>query len=373
MIIGIEANHANKEQKTGVENYCWCVINNLKKQIPSDVRVILYSQKPLLPGLAENMPLNWEIKILAWPLKKLWSQLRLSLELFLNPPDVFFAPGQLIPFFSPKNTVVTIHDCAFLVNKEAYNLGGRLYLTWMNDRITKKAKVILTPSEFTRREILRLYPFLLPEQIVVTPLACDQNIYRVLKEEEKNISLFKNLKITKPFLVYLGRVEEKKNVFGLVQAFNLLKKELDVQLVLIGKGLVGFEKIKTEIENSLYKNDIFLLGWQSERDVVGLLNGAKVFILPSFYEGFGLPVLEAFSCGCPVVAAKGHSLEEVGGEAAIYFNPNNIADISEKASCFFYDEKLRMQYLGMGLERVKKFTWEQTAHNTAKILLGLQN
>jgi len=373
MIIGIEANHANKNERTGVENYCWQIINNLKKQIPSDVRVILYTQKDLLPGLSEEMPANWEVKILKWPFSKLWSQLRLSWEFLINPPDVFFAPGQLIPFFCPEKTYVTLHDSAFLVNKEAYSFWGRMYLTWMNKRIIKKAKKILTPSEFTRREIFRLYSYVLPEEVMVTPLAYDKNIFRIFSQEEKDPGFLPRLKIIKPFVIYLGRLEEKKNVLGLIKAFNLLKKEVDAQLVLVGKGLVGFEKIKDEIEASPFSEDIIMTGWLKDDEVAQLLNRAELFVFPSFYEGFGLPTLEAFACGCPVAAAKGHSLEEVGRESAVYFNPHEVNEIYEKTKRFFVDKEFRNKQSILGLERVKNYSWDKTAFTTAKILCELQN
>ncbi|HRY36469.1 MAG TPA: glycosyltransferase family 1 protein [Candidatus Magasanikbacteria bacterium] len=372
MVIGIEANHANKEHRTGVENYCWQIINNLKKQISSDTRVILYTQRPLLPGLVENMPINWEVKVLKWPFYKLWSQIRLSLEMFLNPPDIFFAPGQLIPFFCPKNTTVTIHDSAFLVNKKAYNFLGRFYLIWMNKRIIKCAKNILTPSEFTKKETLRLYPYLLPEKIFVTPLAYDKNFYHCLNLDERDVNILKKFDITKPFLIYLGRLEEKKNILGLIKAFSFFKKEVDAQLVLVGGPGVGFEKIEKEIEINPCRQDIILTGWLTEKETAQMLNQATVFVFPSFYEGFGLPMLEAFACGLPVIAAKGHSLEEIGKEATIYFDPNNIAEIKEKMKIFFADENRRLICKNSGLELVKNYSWEKTAINTAKILNGLQ-
>ncbi len=373
MIVGIEANHANKEQRTGVENYCWQMINNLKKQIPSDVRVILYSQKPFLPGLAENMPKNWEVKILKWPFGKLWSQARLSLEMFFNPPDIFFAPGQLIPFFCPKNTVVTLHDSAFLVNKKAYKFCGRLYLKWMNKRIIAKAKMILTPSQFTKDETIRFYPKVLSEKIFVIPLACDKNIYRFFTKEERDENFPLKFNITKPFAVYLGRLEEKKNISGLIKAFNLLKRDEDIQLVLIGKEGVGFAKIKQEADLSPYKEDIITLGWLENEDIVKILNFSTVFVFPSFYEGFGLPLLESFACKTPVVAAKGHSLEEVGADAVVYFEPRSIVDMSEKIKLFFQNKEFRDNQANLGYFRSENFSWEKTAELTWQLIKRLQN
>lgn len=367
MTIGIEANHANKQQRTGVENYCWHLIDNLKKQIPSDVRVILYAQSKLLPGLADNMPGNWEVKILKWPLKKLWSQIRLSWELFLNPPDVFFAPGQLIPFFCPKNTVATVHDSAFAVFPGSYRFFGRQYLKWMNKRISKKAKIILTPSHFSKKEFNRLYKFSL-EKIAVTPLGFDKNVFNGEKKHE-----YKEFLFDKPFVFYVGRLEEKKNIVGLLEVFEKIKQNFDIKLVLAGKPGFGFEKIALKIENSLYQKDIITLGWISNEQIAYCLQKSLFFVFPSLYEGFGLPLLEAMACGCPILAVKGHSLEEVGDEAVEFFDLNKQEDFFDKFRILLSDENRRNLLKERGFLRVQEYSWEKTALLTREILCGLQN
>ncbi len=373
MIIGIEANHANKEQRTGVENYCWHIINNLKKQIPSDVRVILYTQKPLLPELAQGLPLNWEIKILTWPLGKLWSQIRLSFELFKNKPDIFFAPGQLIPFFCPQKTVVTVHDSAFMIFPTSYRFWGRQYLKWMNKRIVKKAMFILTPSEFSKKEFKKLYNFA-EDKIIVTPLGYEKEVYNTTNQEISE-RILENLNIRKPFIFYVGRLEYKKNIVSILESFEQIKKENKFfgQLVLGGKPGYGYEKIKKIIEQSNFKEDIVLPGWLSNKQIVVCFQKAEFFVFPSLYEGFGLPLLEAMACGCPIVAAKGHSLEEVGGDAVEYFDFKNKSELTEKLN-FLLSDKNRIIWLKQrGLQRVQQYSWEKTAIYTKDLFLRLQN
>ncbi len=369
MTIGIEANHANKEQRTGVENYCWYVIKNLKKQIPSDARVILYTQEPLLPELLSEMPKNWEVKILKWPFKKLWSQFRLSFELFKNKPDVFFAPGQLIPFFCPTKTVVTVHDSAFMLFPKAYRFFGRQYLKWMNKRIARVANKILTPSQFSKDEFIKLYKF--PEQnVIVTPLGYNQDIYFDYTKNYLKPDL-SFLHTNKPFIFYVGRLEEKKNTLALIHAFEKVKKDYDIALVLAGKPGCGYEKISIAIENSVYKNDIVLPGWLSDKQISECFNQAEIFVFPSFYEGFGLPLLEAMACNCPILASKGHSLEEVGNDAVEYFDPQNKNELVDKLIILLGDKNKRDFLRQKGLERVQNYSWEKTAELTAKILCGL--
>lgn len=351
LCIGIEAAHANKPQRTGVENYCWHVIQELKKQIPSTVRVVLYSNSSLVGELGV-LPPNWEAKILKWPLRKLWSQIRLSWELLFHPPDVFFAPGQLIPWFCPAKIVATIHDSAFLAYPQAYNFLGRHYLRWMNKMIVKYADLILTPSQFSKNELKKYYK-IDEEKIKVMPLGYDSNVFKSLGMSRE------------PMIMSLGRLEEKKNTVGIIKAFNILKeKNKDLKLMLVGTPRVGYEKIKAEIESSLNKSDILLPGWRSEQEIVVLLNKASVFLIPSLYEGFGLPVLEAMACGAPVVASSGNSLAEVGGDAVLYADPRNVDEVAASTGKLLDDRNLREEKIKAGLERVKNFSWEKTGANT---------
>ncbi len=366
MLIGIEAAHANKQPRTGVEQVCFKLIQELKKIIPSEARVVLYSNIPLRNGL-EVLPPNWSAKILSWPLNKLWSQLRLSWELWRQPPDIFIAPGQLVPFFCPRKTVVIVHDSAFAVHPEAYNFWGRQYLKWMNQRIASKAGLIITPSEFSRQELNKYFGVDL-KKIIVAALGYEAEDFHLLADDEKSSgqAVLRKYKIDKPFLLAINRLETKKNTRRMVGAFNLLKKDFDLQLVLGGRPGVGYEEIKKEIEQSPYRADIKELGWVDKDDSLRLLNHARLFLLPSLYEGFGLPLLEAAACGCPVVAAQGGSLPEVGAGAVVYVDPLESADIARGAGEILSDDQQREQYRERGLELVKKYSWAGFAHEVWK-------
>ncbi len=370
MLIGIEAAHANKEKRTGVENVCFALIQELKKQIPSSVRVILYSNARLRGELGE-LPDNWREKILSWPFKKLWSQLRLSWELLFHPPDIFFAPGQLVPFFCPKKTISIIHDSAFLVYPEAYNFWGRQYLKWMNKRVVKKSWKIITSSEFNKCEIRKYYGERAAEKTVVVPFAYDHSKYKQLDFGQNGLCLMQEAtnNIHGLFIMSVGRLEKKKNTVNIVRAFNWLKSTnnsqhpvRDLQLLLVGHPGVGYTEVAEEIDKSPYKQDIILLGWVGSGTVPYLLNKAKAFIFPSLYEGFGLPVLEAMACGCPVIASDIPALREVGGEAAIYYqNAEDAASLAKNIIEILRDDALRKNKIQAGLERVQSFVWVKTA------------
>lgn len=355
MIIGIDASHANKVNRTGVEEYCFQMIEELKKIIPPDVRVILFSPTPLLSEFSA-LPSNWEIKILPWPLKKLWSQLCLSVELKRHPVDIYFSPGQLLPFFAPKNSVVMVHDSAFEAYPRAYRFWGRQYLKWMNKLIIKKSKLILTSTKFNKSELLKYYGKLFEEQknlfdkIKVIPLAYDNKKFNLETPSAKN--LFGK------YILSIGRLEEKKNTKMIVEAFELLKsKFLDLKLVLIGRPGAGYEDIKKTIESSEYKKDIVEMGYVP--GAAGILKNAQVFVFPSVYEGFGIPVLEAMAVGVPAVVSDIEVFHEVGREALVY--AHNTQDMADKILTLMTQSEFRKRQVEEGLETVKQFSWHITA------------
>jgi len=368
MVIGIDASHAVKKQRTGVEEACWQIIENLKTKIPTEVRVVLYSHKMPVDDLAV-LPKNWEWKILSWPLKKFWTQSVLAFELIKNPPDVFFSPGQLLPWFVPKKTFVFLHDSAFLFFKQAYTFFGRIYLRLMNRWIVMKAHTIITSTEFNLNELIRYYGVEVARKVQVVPLAFDSTKYNkdvtpFFPDELKN-----KFDIEKIFVLAIGRLEEKKNIRRLIQAFNLAREKNDFQLVLSGRPGCGYDSIEKEIDKSPFKKDILTLGWVENSDLPRLLGSAKFFVFVSSYEGFGLPILESLSVGAPVLASDIPALHEVGGESVLYVDPNNVGSISAGLSYLFSLGEDLAKTKAAGQSHVLAFSWQKTAAAIAKMLL----
>ncbi|MBI5729295.1 MAG: glycosyltransferase family 4 protein [Candidatus Magasanikbacteria bacterium] len=367
MVLGIEASHANKPDRTGVEEYCFQIIQEFKKIIPADVRVVLYSNEPLRNGL-EIMPGNWEAKVLRWPLKKLWSQTRLAWELLFHPPDVFFAPGQLIPFITPRRTIAMIHDSAFVACQEAYRFWSRQYLRFMNWLIIRKSIRLLTSSSFNKIELEKFYGRSATEKTAVIPLGFDRKRFHSGVALE-SAALAKNFGVTKPFIMTTGRLEAKKNTRRLIEAFDIIKKQHDIQLVLVGKPGYGYEAAQAALEQSPYKKDIIVPGYVEQHDLPWLVASARVFVFPSAYEGFGIPVLEAMACGTPTIASRVGPLPEVAGAAARYFDPADVADLVRAATALLEDDNERARLRSLGFERVALFSWEKTAAATWGVIV----
>ncbi len=371
MIIGIEASHANKIHRTGVEWYCYHVINELKKIIPADTRVVLYTNEPLRDDL-KDLPANWEEKVLRWPLRKLWSQTRLAYELWRNPPDVFFAPGQLIPWLCPRNTVATLHDSAFMADPKSYWWASRWYLRWMNNLIIKKAKKIILTADFNLRELKKYYGDGVGQKCAIVPLAYDDKLYNLSNAQTSAPEVLEKYQISRPYIISISRLEEKKNTARIVESFDLLKRDFpSLQLVLIGKPGVGYEKVKESIEASANRVSIITPGYVENAEMPKLLGSAEVFVFPSLYEGFGIPILEAMACGVPVVASDNTALPEVGAQAAIYIDPNDIGAITDAIRRVLYDPELRQRLVLLGIQRIKNFSWELTARQVVDVIYKL--
>jgi glycosyltransferase involved in cell wall biosynthesis len=365
MIIGIDASRANVEQKTGVETYAYRIIQELKKQLPPDHQVILYSREPLKGDLAD-LPDNWFSKVLSWPPKKFWTQIRMSIEMLVHKPDVLFIPAHVFPLIHPKKTVMTVHDVAAMRFPQTYNMFEQWYSLWSAKVAVKKLWKIITPSSFTKSELIELVQSKKESHIHVIHHGYNEE-YRKITDEYELDQIKEQFHITKPFLISVGRLEEKKNTKRIVESFNKLRESgKDLQLVLIGNPGFGYQETLQTIIDSPYKKDIIQPGWVRPREVVALMNAASVFVFPSLYEGFGLPVLEAFACETPVVAAEGSSLEEVGGDAAVYCNPEDLEDIVNKISSVL-ETKPSVEELNIQLG---KFSWEKAGNKTVNVLLS---
>lgn len=369
MIIGIDASRANHAQKTGVEWYAWHVIQELKHTLPDSVQVVLYTDTPLTGELA-TLPKHWTEKVLHWPPKRLWTQVRMSWEMLIHPPDVLFVPAHVVPLIHPKRTVMTVHDVAAVRFPESYNWFERWYSVRTARQTARSLWRVITPSEFSKTELLDV-----AEQKNNDRVQAVHHGYDVAFEQGETgdtASLLKTYGIQKPYIMTLGRLEEKKNTVRLIEAFNQFRANTKdhYQLVLVGKPGYGYKKVKEAIHTSPYRADIIEPGWVKESDIPVLLREAVLFVYPSLYEGFGLPILEAFAAGTPVVASTGSCLEEIGGKAAVYVDPHDVSAISARMMSIIDNPQQGALMIEEGKQRLLKFSWQRCAQETANILLG---
>lgn len=360
MLIGIEAVHANQAERTGVEEYCFQIIEALKKVIPPEVKVVLYSNAPLREELA-TLPANWSVKILHWPFLKLWTQARLSLHFLFHKPDVFFSPGQILPIICPKKVITMIHDSAFMAYPRAYGFWSRLYLKAMNKKIIRKSTTIITSTEFNKKELEKFYGSKASKKTIVIPLGFNT------VQPPSNFDP-KKFGITKPYVLAVSRLETKKNTKYIVQAFCVMKQSADIQLVLVGRPGVGYGPIGKQIKQCPYVEDIIRFDWLARPDLAGLYKNAIALVFPSIYEGFGFPLLEALSLGTPAIAADIEALREVGGSSCTYVDPFDVGLLSDTILELVKNFGNQIKFSHEGRERAAQFSWDKAASATWEVI-----
>lgn len=285
----------------------------------------------------------------------------------------YFEPFFLtLPIFSKNKTVVTVHDLTPLVFPNNFKSGLRGSLKWQIQKLAlRTADAIITDSESSKKDIIK-YASINEDKIKVVYLAAGEEFKQIQNSEFRTQNLRKKYNLPEKFALYVGDATWNKNLPRLIAAAS----KIDVPLVMAGKALVD-ENI--DINNPWNKDlvrtqklakgnkNIFRLGFVPSGDLVALYNSATLFVMPSIYEGFGLPILEAMNCGCPVVASKWGSLTEVVGSAGKYVDPYDIGSIAQGIKEVFSDSSLQKKLSQKGTIQAKKFTWKKTADETMRV------
>jgi glycosyltransferase involved in cell wall biosynthesis len=398
MKIGIDASRAFQKNRTGIEEYSYQVIKHLIPILKND-QVVLYikiHQSSVISHQNFKLPSNWKIKIIKWPY--LWTQIGLSLELLFHPVDVLFIPAHVVPIIHPKNTIVTIHGLEYEFCLKAYSFLARLYMRCSIKKSCRWAKKIIAVSQNTKRDLMNMYN-VLDKKINVIYEGYNQSSVISHQSLAMTKKIDGRLPITgDKYLLFIGRLEERKNILGIIEAYKILKEKYKIphKLVLAGKFGFGAENIKNKIEISKHKEEIILPGYISEEEKWVLLKNADIFLFPTFYEGFGLPILEAQSVGVPLVTSNNSSIPEVviikkhpltSGEdaqrasegklkgegdyfSALLVDPQNTEEIADTVYKLISDEALRNDIINKGYENVKRFSWEKCAEEIAGLLFS---
>ena len=280
--------------------------------------------------------------------------------------DPFFLT---LPFLKKHKTVVTVHDLTPLVFPEHFPTGFKGNLKWQTQRFNlKKADGIITDSQASKKDIEKILG-VVSDKVTVAYLAAGEEFRELKKDDKSLVAVKKKYNLPDEFVLYVGDVTWNKNLPRLLQAV----KEVDFPLIMVGKALASINIDKNNKWNSdlvtiqRMSNEnkkIKLLGFVHTDDLIGLYNLATVFVFPSIYEGFGLPILEAMQSGCPVIISHEGCMPEVGGDAAYYFDGFKTENLVEKIKKVVDSKKLQKELSEKGLEQTKKFSWEKTAEKT---------
>ena len=363
MNIGIEAERANKHTKTGVEHYAKELIQHLAL-IDTKNNYTLYLQTQPQDWFLK-LPKNFKTKVIPFP--KFWTQIRLSLEMLLHPVDVLFVPASTLPLIHPKS-VYTEHDVAWIYFPEIFTWYMRQFhrvFSWLARTSSSK---IIAISNATKKDLMNHYG-VATEKIAVIPHG-----YTKTNSENFELSESVTAKLPEKYILFLSTLQPRKNLELLIDAFRELKTEhpeIPHKLVVVGKAGWKFQTIFRKIEDNA--DIVTYLGHVGDNERWPIYKGADLFIHPSLYEGFGMWILEAFECGTPVVVSQSSSLPEVGGDAALYFDPTSKEAMKAQIVKVLHDPELRAQMIAKGKQQLAQFSWERCARETLAVLEDVGN
>ena len=289
--------------------------------------------------------------------------------------DIYHMPQNGIGFSEEISCkkITTIHDLIPYVMPETVGKGYLLKFLKEMPIIIGGSDGIITVSEFSKRDILKFFP-IDENKIFVTPLAADKK-YIPLDKTHCRCFLKDTYNLTDPFILYLGGFSERKNVASALIAFSKVYKDLDKKynLVIVGAYKDSSQRLVKLVTELKIDSNVVFTGFVPEEHLPIFYNGCDTFIYPSFYEGFGLPPLEAMNCGTPVIASNLTSIPEVVGDGGILINPYNILEISNAIGNLLGNEQLREELRYKALKRASEFSWQHTAENTLKVYESVYN
>lgn len=400
MIIGIDGSRAFLEQRTGTENYSYQLIKNMSL-IDTQNRYLIYIRRGQNPG--RDWPENFKFQILNF--KFLWTQVGLALQTFIDPLDVLFVPSHTLPLIRKPSlkTVITVHDLGAEYLPRLHQLKQRIYLKLMTLYQIKTASRIISVSKATKKDLMKKIG-LESEKIGVVYEGVDKTVFKQIPNDAVNDIVKKyDLERGKYFL-FVGTVQPRKNLERLIRAFNVFqktqkdpdlqkmrkseirnsyntnsseiqsysefsgKRKLNIKLVLVGnKGWKSDDIYKLPKELGI-EDRVRFLGRVSDQELTALYNGAIALTYPSLFEGFGLPILESFACGCPVITSNTSSMAEIAGDAAILVNPESEEGIFKGMLSLYQNDSQRLSLINKGILRCKNFDWKDAARKTIDIL-----
>jgi len=352
-------------------NYSLHLVRELVKLRP-DVQFYLYISAPDSEGVLPKAD-NVSVRRLETPAYPIWEQLALPIAARKDRLDILHCLGNTAPILMPRSVrlVLTLHDVMFLQGGEfvpkptnRYQALGRHYRRIVAPRCARAADRVLTVSEFSRQDILQLIPGLDPAYVHVTHQSCDPVFWQ--RAQPQFGSTAEKAEAARPYIFSLGADDPRKNTVRLVQAYLSLLKEDAIDHDLVISGYTNWEQSESYqlVKNAGATGRVTFHSFTTLEKLVSLYRGAALFVYPSLYEGFGIPILEGFSSGCPVIASNVTSIPEVAGDAALYVDPLNVNEIRSALLRVTKDPELRESLSRRGYARAQKFSWEEVALKT---------
>jgi len=353
-------------QYAGIHSYTKEILNALSKLDKKNEYIVIRSEsKNEFEGMEEIV-----VPYSSFPGYRFWRLFfQLPKILAKKGVDIVIEPAHFGPFNLPKKIkrVTVIHDMTVFLYPEYHVFSSQYLQRKILPSILKNSDQIITNSKNTTKDLINYFPFVKNKTTSIL-LGKDESFKPQIDRD-----VLINNKINQPYILYVGTLEPRKNVSSLIEAFNVFKQQTGKphQLVLIGKKGWKSKGIFEAIHQSPFVKDIILAGYVPKKELPIFYSMAEIFVYPSVYEGFGLPILEAMACGTPVITSGISSLPEVGGSAVLYSNPNSVTELSQHIITLCSDSDIRKKYSQLGLNQSAQFSWKKTAIEYVKIFEAL--
>ncbi|MBX4260773.1 glycosyltransferase family 4 protein [Clostridium estertheticum] len=370
MKIGIDARAAKWYRGTGIGTYSYQLINSLNK-------IDNYNDYSLFVPNDCNLGIPFKNNFHIKPIKQekqdnFWNEVNISNPLLDKSIDIYHVPqnGIGLPVSKDCPFVITLHD---IIPYKMPDTVGDQYLKIFNEKLPNIIPMcdgIITVSEYSKEDIIKAFNF--PrEKIYVTYLA-SEDIYKHYDKTFSKSIVKKNYSITGDYILYIGGFSPRKNILGLLDSFSMLLPRLkkDIKLVIAGSKGKSYDIYKKRAQALHIDDKVVFPGFISMNHIPFMYNACELFVYPSFYEGFGLPPIEAMACGIPVITSNVTSIPEIVKDSTLLVNPYDINELSEKMYNVLHDDLLRQSLITKGLKRASTLTWDNTAANT---LIAYQN
>ncbi len=365
--IAIDAREAFEPQKAGKGEYTLQLIKNLAKIDHKNVYFLYTKNK-----IKEEFPANFQIRRFCWP-SFLW-HFRIILNIIGEGVDIVLSPtSYILPFLYPKKTIPVIYDLAvFKLNFKAL-LKAKILEKLLLARILKKTRMIIAISKSTKKDLVGYFPFVKKNKIKVLYPAIASSFKRTSQVQVKKTC--RKYKISQPYILAVGTIEPRKNFKKLISAFAELPPPLfkKYSLIIVGKKGWYWQEVFKKVKELKLKRKVKFLGYVKKEEMPILYSGATLFVFPSLWEGFGLPILESLNCGTPVMTSSVSSMPEAAGQGAFYVNPQKTKEIAKILTRALENGKNRKTKLQIGMRRARNFSWEKSTQKLIKLWQELQN
>ncbi len=371
LTIGIDFTSAVRE-RAGIGRYARELIRALARLDHANRYILFVPRNAHDDLLVHDWPSNFSI--VRAPLSErylaaLWHRARVPLpvEALIGSVDIFYSPDFLLPPTRARRTLVTVHDLSYVRVPECFPDPLKTYLNRAVPHAVERADLILADAVSTARDLEEVYR-IAPEKIRVLYSGVNPRFCADVSEREQ-ARVREKYHLHGPYLLSVSTIQPRKNYTRLIQAFSNLSIS-DHQLVIVGSRGWMFDEIFRTVERLNLQERVTFPEFVADNDLPALYTMAALFVYPSLYEGFGLPVAEAMACGAPVVCSSASSIPEVAGDAALYFDPRNVDAMTNAMAQALADEPLREDLRTKGFLQVKQFSWEQAAEQLLGYLLG---